>query len=178
MTETTVAIRPPGRSFRTLAVITGLAVALAAGVLIGRVTAGGTDHAAKREFMFQINSLQSPNQHGHELNFFARYRYNADLAESELPNYLHLREVVIDRLTNGDFASNPFWETVNRNLCNELKAGFPITAITCELQTPGVDVRGNRYQPGWHSSIHTIGDIEPLAVPGPVSVPAPAVPVP
>lgn len=52
---------------------------------------------------------------------------------------------------------------MSKGFCSELKAGYPVEAISCQLLVyPGDD-------PGFHFGIHTIGDIEPLAVPGPAS---------
>ncbi|MFT4201864.1 hypothetical protein [Gordonia sp. (in: high G+C Gram-positive bacteria)] len=155
------------RGARVILVATALLAALAIGFLLARAVPD--DHGVRRDFLFQVDGLHSPNQNGHTVNYLVHYRLDDGLAEKDLPNYLHLRRIIVDRLTRGDFAGNPFWETVNKDLCSELKATFPLAAISCQLQTPGVDVPGNRYEPGWHSSVHTIGDIEPLATTGPIT---------
>jgi hypothetical protein len=121
---------------------------------------------ATRDFMFQVNGLLTPNQKGHEVNIFIHYRYPADIAESAIPNYVKLRTIAVNALTAGNFSHNPFWETINHHLCRDLKDHFPIQGISCELQVVGVETRGPRYEPGYHASTETIGDIAPLAIPG------------
>jgi hypothetical protein len=127
----------------------------------------------QRDFMFQINGLRTPNQHGQTLNLFVHYRYDAGLAETAIPNYLDLRTVAVDYLTKSDFSKNPYWETLTKTLCGQLKQKFPVSAISCELQLAGVDTPGPRYEPGWHASVDTIGDITPLAIAGPTDMPIP-----
>ncbi len=121
----------------------------------------------KRDFMFQINGYRTQNQGGQRLNMYFHYRYDAGIATSEIPNYEDLRAEVLEFMDDVDAAQNPYWETLNERLCTELASDFPIRAISCQLQVYPDYRRGLPYEPGFHTSIHTIGAIEPLAIPGP-----------
>lgn len=58
---------------------------------------------------------------------------------------------------------------LNHHLCAQLKAAYPIEAISCELQVVGSENPAPHDEPGYRASTETIGNIEPLAVPGPPS---------
>ncbi|HEX4248284.1 MAG TPA: hypothetical protein VH008_10495 [Pseudonocardia sp.] len=157
--------------------LVGLAVVLlGAGFLVGSRTAGpagahadGTQQG--RDFEFQVIALRTPNQGGQTINLFFHYRYNSGIAEGDIPNYLDMRKMAINYLATADVSRNPYWETLNHEMCGQLKAGFPVEAISCELQVAGNEVQGPHYEPGYHASIETYGDIEPLAVLGPLNNP-------
>ncbi len=122
----------------------------------------------KRDFMFQINGYRTQNQGGQTLNMYFHYRYDAGIATSQIPNYEDLRAEVLEFMDDVDASQNPYWETLNERLCTELAQNFPIQAISCQLQVYPDYRRGLPYEPGFHTSIHTIGAIEPLAIPGPI----------
>jgi hypothetical protein len=122
----------------------------------------------KRDFMFQINGYRTENQGGQTLNMYFHYRYDAGIATSDIPNYLDLRAEVLEFMGDVDASENPYWETLNEELCTKLATRYPIQAISCQLQVYPDYRRGLPYEPGFHTSIHTIGDIEPLAIPGPL----------
>lgn len=123
----------------------------------------------KREFLFQIDRYTTANQDGQTMNMYFRYRYNASIADTDIPNYIDLRTKAIAFMDAVDTSQNPYWETLNQQLCGELHDSFPIEAISCQLQVYPDDRTGAPYEPGFHSSIDTIGDIEPLAIVGPVT---------
>ncbi len=75
---------------------------------------------------------------------------------------------MLEFMDDVDAAQDPYWETPNESLCTELAQDFPIQAISCQLQVYPDYRRGLPYEPGFHTSIHTIGAIEPLAIPGPI----------
>ena len=131
---------------------------------------GGAD-AARRDFMFQIAGYQTQNQGGQTLNIFVHYRYNPGIATGDIPNYIDLRTQMLDFLNGVDPSLNPYWETLNQQICTQLKNNFPLQAISCQLQVLSDDRPGLPYEPGFHTSIHTIGDIDPLAIPGPIGSP-------
>ena len=151
-----------------------LAVALlAAGWLVGARTAAARADGNQqgRDFLFQVIALKTPNQGGQTLNLFFHYRYNSGIAERDIPNYLDMRKMALDYLATTDLSKNPYWETLNHQLCGQLKNSFPVEAISCELQAYGNEIPGPDYEPGSHASIETFGDIEPLAVLGPLNSP-------
>ena len=152
-------------------------VAFSAGLLVGRTSpvvradagsVGSGDGAAKREFMFQVGGYHTDNQGGQTMNIFIHYRYNDGIATADIPNYEDLRTEVLNFLDAVDISQEPYWETLNQEICAQLKAGFPVEAISCQFQVLPDDRSGLPYEPGYHTSIHTIGDIEPLAVTGPI----------
>lgn len=111
----------------------------------------------KRDFMFQVDGFEAEGQ---TLNMFFHYRYEPGIATSEIPDFRSLRTDATNYM-NANAAEGVYWETLSRGVCTLLKKKYPIEAISCQLQIyPGRD-------PGFSSSTHTIGPIEPLAVPGP-----------
>jgi hypothetical protein len=162
--------RPAARG-RILAAVVVAVVAGAAftvGFVAGAWPGGGAEQ--QREFMFEITDLATPNQGGQTLNLYLSYRYDHGIAEVDIPNYLALREDALGYLATVDLAGNPYWETLNRDLCAQLKAGYPLDAISCQLQVVGNE-SPERYEPGFHASVETIGDIDPLRIPGPPAQP-------
>lgn len=123
----------------------------------------------KREFLFQIDRYDTANQGGQTLNMYFHYRYTAGIAESDIPNYEDLRTQAIAFMDAVDTSQNPYWETLNQQLCGQLRTNFPIEAISCQLQVYPDDRAGLPYEPGFHSSIDTIGDIDPLTITGPIT---------
>ena len=113
----------------------------------------------KRDFMFQVDGFEAEGQ---TLNMFFHYRYEPGIATSEIPDFRSLRTDAINYM-HSNAAEGVYWETLSRGVCSVLKKKYPIEAISCQLQIyPGRD-------PGFSSSTHTIGAIEPLAVPGPLA---------
>ncbi|OEO33319.1 hypothetical protein VW23_000025 [Devosia insulae DS-56] len=118
----------------------------------------------KREFLFEVRGYKTQNQGEQTMNMYFHYRYNSGIAEADIPNYEDLRSQALKFMDAVDPAKNPYWETLNQELCTQLKDGFPIEAITCQLLVYPDNRPGLPYEPGYHGSIHTIGDIEPLAI--------------
>jgi hypothetical protein len=108
-----------------------VALVFTVGFIFGE-RAGSTASVApeRRDFLFQVLGVHTPNQGGQTVNLLIYYRYNTDITERDLPNYLHLRAAAIGYLTTGDFSGNPYWETVNQHLCAELRNRFPVQAIS------------------------------------------------
>lgn len=125
--------------------------------------------AEKREFLFQIDRYDTENQGGQTLNLYFYYRYDAGLADADIPNFVDLRTKAIEFMDAVDASQNPFWEVLNQQLCGQLHSTFPLEAISCQLQVYPDNREGLPYEPGFHSSIDTIGDIQPLAIVGPVT---------
>ena len=161
---------------RLIAIIVGsvgLCALLIVSFLLGaRSRPEGPDTAtranvAARDFMFQVIGVHTRNQGGHTLNLFFRYRYNDGIRDNDIPDYTQIRKQALDYLSSADLTTNPYWEVLNHQLCNQLKGSFPIQAISCELQVVGVENPPPHDEPGYRSSTETIGSIEPLAIPGP-----------
>jgi hypothetical protein len=150
---------------------TGTTAVLAALTVFAGLTAGGylpPGQAAptgdKWDFMFQVDGYQTANQGGHLLNLYFNYRYNSGIADADLPDYLELRAAALDYLDRIDPATGTYWEIIDRNICTQLAAGFPVEAISCQMQVfPTVGG-----PPSVRSVTYTIGDITPLAIPGPI----------
>ncbi|ORW33766.1 hypothetical protein AWB91_06240 [Mycobacterium paraense] len=147
-------------------------VLLSAGITIGisvdeaKASDPAEDHAA-RGFMFQVIGLKTPNQGGHTINLFFHYRYNDGIGDREIPDYIRLRDHAVDYLKAADLSANPYWEVLNHQLCTQLKNDYPLEAISCVMQVVGAE--NPPPPPGYRSSIETIGQIEPLVVPGPAN---------
>lgn len=120
-----------------------------------RASAGNQE--VSRDFMFQVNGFEAEGQ---TLNMYFHYQYNDGIAKSDIPDFRSLRTDAI-KFMNENASPGVYWETLSKGMCSELKEKYPIQAISCQLQIyPGRD-------PGFSSSTHTIGDIEPLAIPAP-----------
>ena len=158
-----------------VAVIIVVAASFYAGMLFANQGRAAADEV-KRDFMFQVAGYETANQGGQTMNIFIHYRYNRGIATDDIPNYIDLRTQVLDFLNDVDSSQNPYWETINQQICTQLKQGFPLAAISCQLQVLSDSRPGLPYEPGFHTTIHTIGDIEPLAIPGPIGSPDPLTP--
>ncbi|MGQ0576237.1 MAG: hypothetical protein ACT4RN_18840 [Pseudonocardia sp.] len=157
--------RPAGRALLVALALAAVAGAFAAGLATGRVSAG-SDPDQRREFAFEITGLPTANQGGNTLNLFFHYRYAAGTAEQDLADYRKVRDDAIGYLGTADLARDPFWETLNNGLCAQLATAHSLDAISCQLQVVGEPETGPGGF-GHRSSVETIGDIEPLRVPGP-----------
>lgn len=161
------------RAVRTLPI---LLVLLAAGLFAAGLAVGGawngaaTDREPRREFLFEIADLPTRNQGGNVLNLFFHLRYADGIAERDLPDYRKIRDEAIGYLESADLSSNPYWETLNHGLCTQLMDRYPLDAISCQLQVVGEPELGPRGF-GYRSSVETLGDIDPLRVPGPSETP-------
>lgn len=168
-----------------VAVVAGV-VLLAVGGLVGWAAAGAGSGAAsvpaaaaasatatpgadrpERDFFFQVIGYDTANQGGQTLNMFFHYRYDRGIQAKDIPNYIDLRTDAIDYLDAVEAEDNPYWEILDEQLCTQLANGYPLEAISCQLQVWPDDRQGLPYEPGYHGTTFTIGDIEPLAVPGP-----------
>lgn len=148
--------------------------ALAAGVMLGTTQATGSTSPARtsaaapqEDFMFQVNHYHTANQGGQTINFYLHYRYRAGLPTAQYPNYLDVRKMLLSSMAHVNPKLNLFWEILNTQICAKIKRSFPVSAISCQFQVYGDNRPGLPYEPGYHSSIVTIGNIEPLALPGP-----------
>jgi hypothetical protein len=123
-----------------------------------------------RDFMFQVIGVHVSNQGGQSANLFFHYRYNDGIAEQDIPDYRLLRTEAVNYLAALNTTRNPYWETVNKELCARLKNHFPIKAISCELQVASTENPGPHQEPGYRASVETLGDIDALSIPGPLPV--------
>ena len=167
--------RPPRAARLSLVVVGVLALAIglfASGLYLGAHTGSRAEAPAPaaRDFMFQVIDLKTANQGGQTINLFFHYRYNPGIAEHDIPNYVTMRKDALHYLATADLSKSPYWETLNQHLCAQLKTSYPLDAISCELQVVGSDTPGHS-EPGYHASIETIGDIEALSIPGPLTNP-------
>jgi hypothetical protein len=151
-----------------------LAALIVAAIALGRhLDRSESLHASQdrrsRDFMFQVVGVWTPNQGGHRINLFFHYRYNDGIANNEIPDYTKVRQKALDHLNTADVSKNPYWEVLNNQLCAQLKTDYPFQAISCQIQVVGVENPPPHDEPGYRSSTETIGDIEPLAIPGPAT---------
>ena len=130
---------------------------------------GARTDVASRDFMFQVLGVNTRNQGGHTLNLYFHYRYNDGISDADIPDYTKLRKQALAYLDGPAIAGDPYWEVLNHGLCAQLKAGYPIRAISCELQVVGTENPAPHDEPGYRASTETIGDIAPLAIPGPAT---------
>lgn len=150
-------------------------VVLTAGVILGATAASGSSpraagasaSAPQEEFMFEVPHYHTALQGGQTINFYLRYRYLRGLPTAQYPNYLDIRRMLLTYMAHVNPDLKLFWEIHNTRICTKIKRSFPLQAISCQFQVYPDNRPGPAYQPGFHSSIVTIGNIEPLAQPGP-----------
>lgn len=150
-----------------LGTTTGWVVARAA--TPNATSASSQPAAPERDFFFQVVDYQTANQGGQSLNMFFHYRYDAGIEVSAIPNYIDVRSDALDFMDAVDAAENPYWEVLAEQLCTQLSDAYPVESISCQLQVYPDDRTGFPYEPGYHGTTYTIGDIEPLAIPGPTT---------
>jgi hypothetical protein len=143
-----------------LGVFVGAALAVA--VVVGPGVAGASSphssRAAKEDFMFQVMHFRTADQGGDTFNFYLRYRYRTGLPVAQYPNFVSIRRMLLRYMAPKRTA---YIEVLNTRICTRIKNRFPLQAISCQFQAyHGVD-------PGYRSSIVTIGNIQPLAIPAP-----------
>jgi hypothetical protein len=143
-----------------------IGVALAVAVIFGSSVAGassnrtadGSARAAHEDFMFQVMHFHTADQGGDTFNFYLRYRYRAGLSAAKYPNFVAIRKQLLQYMTP---KRTQYIEVLNTRICTRIKHSFSLQAISCQFQAyNGVD-------PGYRSSIVTIGNIPPLAIPKP-----------
>jgi hypothetical protein len=131
-------------------------------VVLAPTVAGASSRHASRapqeDFMFQVMHFHTADQGGDTFNFYLHYTYRNGLPTSKYPNFVTMRQMLLNYMRP---KRNQYIEILNTHICTKLKNSFPISAISCQFQAyNGVD-------PGYRSSIVTIGDIAPLAIPKP-----------
>jgi hypothetical protein len=139
-----------------------LAVAIIVGVGVAGAsstrTSGDSARAAHEDFMFQVMHFHTADQGGDTFNFYLRYRYRTGLPTAQYPNFVVIRRMLLRYMTP---KRAQYIEILNTRICTRIKHSFPLQAISCQFQAyNGVD-------PGYRSSIVTIGNITPLAIPKP-----------
>lgn len=141
------------------AVMVGVVVAA---VVVAPTVAGASSRHASRapqeDFMFQVMHFHTADQGGDTFNFYLHYAYRSGLPTSKYPNFVTMRQMLLDYMKP---KRSQYIEILNTHICTTLMNSFPISAISCQFQAyNGVD-------PGYRSSIVTIGNIAPLAIPKP-----------
>ena len=87
------------------------------------------------EFSFLIKDFKIDHQgEVNTLNISISYRYVANIAKSEYPDFRWLAKDVETLLTNYP-NENDYWEIVNKQITSLLLGKYPsITSVTCELK--------------------------------------------
>lgn len=171
--------RSQARLLLAIALVAAVAVA---GVVLGAMALGrdpatslaqesNSTSTTHRDFMFQVIGYKTENQGGQTMNMFFHYRYNNGIATKDIPNYIDLRKDAIAFIKGVDAKANPYWETLTLELCTQLKDDYPVEGISCQLQIYPDNRPGLPYEPGYHTSITTLGNIDALAIPGPPAEP-------
>lgn len=163
-------IRHLGAAAIGLIVIVGASVGIAVGIPVDRAEGSqSVENHRSRDFMFQVIGLKTPNHGGRTINLFFHYRYSDGITDGEIPDFIELRDQAVDYLNTADLSANPYWEVLNHHMCTQLKKNYPLQAISCLMQVVGTENPPPHEAPGYRSSIETIGDIEPLVLPGAVT---------
>ena len=139
-----------------------IVLAALAALLGGCVSPADPSPVVRQEFEFQILGLETPRQQGRTLDVFVRYRYPPELPTTGYPDYREIRSEVLEFLrVRPEEPADEYWEVLNRDLVRHLVATFPLEAATTAIEVRP-DPNPKLEEPGWHGSIATIGEIEPL----------------
>ncbi|BDD11242.1 hypothetical protein FUAX_36740 [Fulvitalea axinellae] len=120
------------------------------------------------EFMFQVLNRKTQRQGGQKVNLFVKYKYDSH-NEKLYPDYRKVRTTCIKYIQPSEkLPKDEQWEIITRKMAREVMDKYPVKAISIQWQTfPNEKPEGDAlYEPGFHGSIYTIGDITPLAIPG------------
>src|SRR4029079_6807924 len=79
-----------------------------------------------RDFMFQVDNFYTKNQGGQILTMYFHYRYNEGIQTADIPDYRDLRTEAVHYMNSIDTSQNPYWETLTKSVCEDLKNKFPI----------------------------------------------------
>ena len=118
---------------------------------------------ARQEFQFQMLGVETPRQEGRVLNLFLRYRYPSHLAASEYPDYRVIRDEVLEfiRVRPAE-PGDEFWEVLNGHLARHVFEKFPLKGLSIQIQVqPTANAKLD--EPGFHSSIVTLGRVTPVS---------------
>ena len=141
------------------------------GTLVGLVLIAGCGSTPRvqQEFMFQVVDLHTPRQYGQTMNLYVKYRYRDGLPSSQYPDYRKVRDAALNYMKiRPEEPSLEYWEILNGHLVQHLYESFPFSGVTSQMQVhPSKNEKLD--EPGFHSSIATIGDITPLDFRGPAS---------
>ena len=141
----------------TLAVAIVLATTVAGASSPPRAATAATP-APQEDFMFQVMHFRTADQGGDTFNFYLHYRYRSGLPSAQYPNFVAIRRMLLRYMRP---KRTQYIEILNTRICTRIERRFPLQAISCQFQAyNGVD-------PGYRSSIVTIGNIQPLAIPKP-----------
>ena len=141
-----------------LAALLCLALAACAGQNASPTTA----NKSKQEFQFQVLDVKTPRQYGRTLNLVIRYRYREDVSSSQYPDYRIIRREALEFLRiRASEPANEYWEVLNGHLAQHLFDSFPLQGISSQIQVLP-DPNPELDEPGWHSSIVTIGEVQAI----------------
>ncbi|MCG8476137.1 MAG: hypothetical protein MI784_11770 [Cytophagales bacterium] len=120
----------------------------------------------KQDFIYQILNRKTQRQGGQQVSVFVKYRYDDELLESNtFPDYRKMRAISLHYLQpSADYPASAQWEVLSRAMARELMGKFPIKGISVQWQVfPNEHPKkGSPYEPGFHGSVFTMGNIEPL----------------
>ena len=142
----------------------GLAVLLCLALLAcaAQSVSPTTATTPKQEFQFQVLDVKTPRQYGRTLNLVIRYRYREDVSSSQYPDYRIIRREALEFLRiRASEPANEYWEVLNGHLAQHLFDSFPLQGISSQIQVLP-DPNPELDEPGWHSSIVTIGEVQAI----------------
>ncbi len=146
-------------------------VVLVAGLFMAcAATPFARDDQTVVEFTFQVLDLDTPRQEGQVVDLFVKYRYERGLATADYPDYREVRQRVLDfmKIRPGE-PGMEYWEVLDRDLVRQLQKSFPFSGVSVQIRVRPSD-RPGLSEPGIHSAIATVGDLEPVSCQG---LPAP-----
>lgn len=115
-------------------------------------------------FQFQIQKYHTQRQTGQTLNVYVRYALKPGLPQTDYPDYIPMRQVVLNYLEPTDeLPAHVFWEIIAQKIGDELYEKFPVEGISVQLMVYPSE-EGHMYEPGYHGPIYTKGNINPLQV--------------
>jgi hypothetical protein len=143
-------------SFTSLVLAAGLFMACA-------TTPIGRGDQTVVEFTFQVLDLDTPRQEGQVVDLFVKYRYVRGLATADYPDYREVRRRVLDFMKiRPEEPGMEYWEVLDRDLVRQLQKSFPFSGVSVQIRVRPSE-RPGLSEPGIHSAIVTVGDLEPVS---------------
>lgn len=116
----------------------------------------------KNYFKFVISKIHTDRQNGQVLNIYVKYAYKKKLSANKYFDYIKMRNDVLAYMTpSKTLPIGVYWEVIAQDVAKKLFKKYPIEGLSIQFEVIGNDAP-NRYEPGNHGPIYTIGVIEPL----------------
>ncbi len=123
------------------------------------------DLTERNYFQFMIPKYQTTRQSGQTVTLYVRYAYKKDLPSNKYLDYRIIRTKVLSYMEpTSEFPAEVFWEILATEIGKALMHDYPLEGVSIQI-TVFDNQDPNRFEPGNHGPVFTVGNIAPLDVP-------------